>query len=1052
MKRLVLFLGVIMMSIMLVGCGSDDLDHTKPTFTSIQIDGQSPISGGSLVTFYKAKQEPIRIDIELNNPDNLEITSIAISGYKFFSTRFLEGSTNQSISFEMNAPSSLGMNQFQITEIVYFVGDNSFNIRDFSNDKFDIYVYKEVPKIERKNYETTKNEILIDFKIRDVDEVIIANTLKAQLFAGETLIEEVIIPTGDLTVVFDRLLTNKPYTIKIKGAYNLDNDQGLQENVVLYSDTYTTLSNEIPTATISNLVVKSNTATFDVGFTDNDAVLRPGGLKVALYKDDEFVKETIITGATENLFFGGLLNDNSYSIRVLANYDLNDGDGIRQNKILSRQTFDTLPKTIPTPQILNLQVTENIVNFDIAIDDIDDLIVPGSLKAILRFEDGVEIFTDIIDNQADFQVNNLFANNAFEIAIIADYDLNDGQGIQTDQLLYTDAFSTIENSAPQVDVGSILVEQGYVTVPINVLDPNNTLINTVEILLLEEGVEVARVTIEPDTEEVIFNYPISYDNNYAIDVIADYNLRDGNGPRYDQKLFRAVLITKERKAPVAELLNITNDTQSISLDITVLDADETITLGTTQVHLYLEGVLVDSKSLDIGVNSVTFDNLLSDNNYDIIVETNYDISTGLVIDQTIARTEVLTDEKELPTAEVLNAEQTETSLEFDVVITDPDEVVDLSSFTVELYHENTVVETLELSGAFNYGVSFSNLLSNNDYKVKVNLNYNLNDGQGTIENFDAVTTTIKTEAQTKPIASVLDQVTTYEQIKLDIEISDPDNVISGNLKAILYQNGEATGQEKLLTEGLNPNVRFTGLYSNASYTVIIVADYDLNEASGPITEGVLNSLSTRTATDVSVTQVEGDLTYNSNALEVYVNNKQGYYVSDNVLIEVTDGVTTIQTYSVGYDSTFNIDLVNLLSNTDYTVYVKADFDTGDEIITDKLISTYAFTTAEITPIDVTFELLDLQTNQISLEIDVAEDVDNYVQDGSLEVVLFQIVDGVKTEIDTQLLPENNTTEVNFNFDPDDGQVVIAVRGIIDRNDGIDPVLEIIEQFFYINVE
>ena len=108
MKKILILVGMLLISFTLVACGDDIATVTPPSFSGLTVDGVAPLADGELVTFYKAKNETILIEVSLNNPDGLTISSIIIDGYNYFASRFTEASTTSTIYFEMSAGTTLG--------------------------------------------------------------------------------------------------------------------------------------------------------------------------------------------------------------------------------------------------------------------------------------------------------------------------------------------------------------------------------------------------------------------------------------------------------------------------------------------------------------------------------------------------------------------------------------------------------------------------------------------------------------------------------------------------------------------------------------------------------------------------------------------------------------------------------------------------------------------------------------------------------------------------------------------------------------------------------
>jgi len=179
MKKLLTLLGVFSILLVLAGCTTTStVKYTEPSFVGLSIDGQNPNTGSDLVTFYKEKNELTLVKIELNNPDQLEIRSISIKGYSYGNSRFTEDSTTNTIYFYLNAGTILGLEEYTVTDLEYFDGADSKDVViSSSNNRFNLYVYKDIPLVAREGYELGQDNIQIDFNIADTDGVIDTESL-----------------------------------------------------------------------------------------------------------------------------------------------------------------------------------------------------------------------------------------------------------------------------------------------------------------------------------------------------------------------------------------------------------------------------------------------------------------------------------------------------------------------------------------------------------------------------------------------------------------------------------------------------------------------------------------------------------------------------------------------------------------------------------------------------------------------------------------------------------------------------------------------------------
>lgn len=1037
MRKLFILLGVMVISLILTACTSTVGEVTPPSFVGVRIEYTDPVNGDDFYTFYRGKQETVLVEVTLDNPSDVDIKSIVIEGYTHNSNKFKENSTNEVIYFDLNVGSTLGSRIYSVDRINYLNGDNSVSVNITTNNQFELYVYKDAPTVTRENYALTREQISIDFNVVDTDQVITPTTLKAYLYAGETLVESKEIQTGLITVSFNGLLANRLYEVKIIASYDLDDNTGSKNNAVLYSGSYSTVANGLPSATISNVEITSNTVTFDVSYTDTDQVVVPGGLRVAIYNGDTLVDTMNITGSTTGLSFDDLLNDNLYVIKVLADYDLKDGLGTRTNNLLGAHSFSTLPRAVPLPELLNLDLQENSIEFDISIDDPNGIIDASTIIAKLYIEGVFITEAEVFNYNVDFQVNNLFANKEFTIELYADYDLNDGLGTQPNQRIFNETFSTMENARPSVEVSQMVVSQGYITIDLLVIDEHKTLVGTMEAVLFENDVPVKTVVFDAQTTNIVFAYPTVAELNYYIEFYADYNLRDGSGQLVNQSLRRIVSFTQEAKAPIAEIFDLVKTTSSISFKVVVTDADQTIVPGETVVYLYLDGAIVNQQVIPVGETMITFANLLSNNNYQVMVLSNFNLDdgSGVLEDQELINTYVLTDTKTIPTSTTDNTSSTDTSIALDANIIDPDSVIEGGSIVAKLFHEGVEIDSVLLTSGENFGISFAGLLSNNNYKVVFYVDYDLNDGKGVIADYQVGEVTIRTAAKLPPAASFIYNSADEDSITVDVLVTDTYGVLSGDLKAVLMLNDVPTGDEVALTVGINSNITFSNVFSNERYYIYIVADYDLNDGAATYNDVVLatNFVQTVPLSGVIANIVSFATTTTSIRLDVDVFDPSAAITGNLQAVLYKDDVATGAVQPLVVGSNVGVTFAGVDSATAYLVKIEADYDLNESTgpVIAAVLDEESMSTSTLTPPTASIGNQIEDFDQFSVDIYI-DDEDNTIT-GGLVAVLYK--DG-SAQAQTYNLSVGNNTGLVFNTLVSNNDYEVRVFADYDLNDGL----------------
>jgi hypothetical protein len=952
MKKLMILFTILITSLTLVGCTDSSEVIVPPTFQGFTVNGSSPATDGELDTFYKGKQGTIVLELSFTNPSNAEIKSINIDGYTFNSSRFLDDSTSTLIRLEVNVGDDLGERIYSIDEFSYLNGESAVTLNISSNNEYKIYVYKDFPEISRASYNISKEQITVTYSVTDIDDIIIPGTLKAIIYDGDTAIDTITITDKQNAVVtFTGLYTDKQYDIKIYASFDRDDTTGQIDDYLFTTDPYVTLSNSIPSASISNLNMESSKVFLKIDITDEDTVITNGGLSVVLYKGDQLLQTKSIAGDITNLSFEGLDNNTEYTVKVIANYNLNDGNENYTSRELASETFETSAIDKPVAEIVGLVTTDDSIDFDINIVDPYSTLDTETIQAFI-YIDGEEAEASIDGSHVSMNINNLFANQEFTIIIKASYDLYDGNGMLLDQEIANETFSTNGNAKPSISSYSILVEQGYITLSLNVNDPNNTLIAPlvaklyqIDIVNDEEEVITVLDTIlfDKTTSEVVFHYASQKGTTYYIDVLADYNLRDGKGAVYEEFLVTQTAYTAQVKAPVVEVNDITYSTNGIEFDIHIIDADNTILPNTTYAKLYDKDGYITSFVITSNDMSVFFNGLLSNHQYRIDIVTKFDLDDGTetILESVIDSISITTAENELPTVVITEETVTVDSVVVDVVFTDNSDVLDMTSLTAKIFNISDLeqaVQTIDLTGYASNDVTFNSLYSNNQYIVRVYATYDLRDG------LPEITTVLgefglKTVAKIVPTVSFENIVTTNRTLTVDLRVDDNSNVIDGDLYAVLYDSEGVTSFTKPLVTNADLELTFEGLLSNEQYTIRVFGDYNLNDQVNDFTHAQLaesDKVFTDPLSQINITLPNIDSTLDTIDFGVDILDVDNVIVGDTKvnLYKLENGEVTGSSLGEFLLNDLSYDLLTftgLTTNTSYRLVFTSEYSLNDKI-------------------------------------------------------------------------------------------------------------------------
>ena len=353
-----------------------------------------------------------------------------------------------------------------------------------------------------------------------------------------------------------------------------------------------------------------------------------------------------------------------------------------------------------------------------------------------------------------------------------------------------------------------LVETAYTTSLNITFDFNDqdgiTYENEVSIYLSDGETIIEKKDIIPGSNNITFSN-LEMAKTYEYGIVAVYDLVDGSDIQINWLAINIISTTK-----AYTFINFDATQTSITFDLQKFGAEGTfkyfnlINESTNEILYKID---------DTTIREIT--DLLSNHTY--IVEGVFEYTLNQKIIEDSIKLKITTEAKTSPVVEIIDFTSTQTTISFALQITDIDDIYSIEK--VELYQGETLKKNL---GDLSEG-SFTELLSNNQYMIKVTYIYDLNDGEG--RHSETATTIITTEAKTAPVVSISNQHVSDSLIKADLVVSDPD-LVSTISKIELYENNQWIAN--------NPNLEifFDDLVSYTDYTIRITHTYNLNDGNG----------------------------------------------------------------------------------------------------------------------------------------------------------------------------------------------------------------------------
>ena len=580
---------------------------------------------------------------------------------------------------------------------------------------------------------------------------------------------------------------------------------------------------------------------------------------------------------------------------------------------------------------------ENSENETIEEEIKSSLDVIGSTQSIYYATPGEDIYINIhINNPDSFEIMSftlngkkyssyMFEEGSDMETIVLKYNVGAASGIveyTIDAIKYIDGTEikdviisgnkTVKagirgDNKVVANVSDVEIETNSISFNVNIKD-NDKLIKSVGGMLkavIYDGSTIISVkNLSVDNNSVTFN-SLRTNTLYQYAIVGYFDDLSGSGFKMNV-LYKDTFYTDS----VVLFDNVDIGYENINFDLLWNENCSNKTL--LSLKLYQEDDLISNLDL----NAKTATNLLTDNNYKLIAEYKNQENTERIY------LEFRTLAKFAPDPIISNTDKTQTSLDFSFEFIDTYSVGAIDK--VEFIHGSDVT-TLDILDTYN----FTDLLSNNEYILRVTYTYDLNDGKGA--QTETKNLAIKTEAKEKPIFNIAEPTITASSIKGTYTLTDEDNILN-SFKVELYNEGV------LIEENAEKEIDFSSLNFNKDYVIKITYTYDANDGNG-IVEATEERLA-KTYVDVSEFSVintsavsEGETIF----VQIKLDNPFGASISSvvingveyNVMPSSTDKKLFIEiVYNdqfKGGDTYLKVDKINAtLNGEDYLINSKND--------------------------------------------------------------------------------------------------------------------------------
>lgn len=558
MKKILTIIGVLFISTLLIACTEEAPTIQDPIFGRIEVNERDPLNDqGELEPYNVNRNEDIRVEVFLANPDNLQINAVSINGVSYRSHRFASGSTNEHIIIDFSSGNTIGPLTYTVESIEYSSRGLLETMQISQRNIYQINVLRNVPSIRFERVTPSVDSLEVSVPITDSDEVLTRVLLQLEL--DGTLVEEVNLEAGQNTHEFEDLLSGKNYSVRVEWAYNLMDGTGSKTDYI--ATEVSTPSKSAPTVELVEENLLTTRYQFDLLYTDPSGVLTEDTLTIQLLTGDDIIEtQSVALDALETIEFGSLFANTDYTVMVWATYDLNDGEG-EQTKTLLSFDFATLERTLPE---INVNYTSTKTSLNVTLSDLalEDMMDDGTLRLRLLNEDGDIVGKlDYIEESNSYTFFDLWSGYDYTLELIGDVNFGDGEGY-VETILHEEILTTTSLAIPSVSISDVSYDEVANTFSFNtpITDSDNTLTEVrlevyripYEIVLGEDEVFdlwdyaiESETIIDEDTEEEItlgeniltasegeprtahtYDSLESTETEYLIRVSMSYNLRD----------------------------------------------------------------------------------------------------------------------------------------------------------------------------------------------------------------------------------------------------------------------------------------------------------------------------------------------------------------------------------------------------------------------------------------------------------------------------------------------------------------------------------------------
>lgn len=574
--------------------------------------------------------------------------------------------------------------------------------------------------------------------------------------------------------------------LTIKEIKYVENNTNLIKDAVFDGDQtirFGVSFNVLPEVDIKNLQVESNQLRINLLLQDQAQLINIEEYPILfrLFKEDLEIKTIELILEDEEIQLENLIYNSEYTYTITATYDRVDGLGQRDVS-LTQGSFETA-------KILTINTVVASENSATIAYDLMETELNLSFSAINIYLNDELVKTSTDANQ--LTMTNLLSNTTYKIEVVYEYLVSE----EIVQIKVHQSFNTVAKNIPSLSNVQITPTQTEIIFDFELEDVSEVAsIASIRILSGQEVIQSLDNLDRRSIENLLAN------QDYTLEIIVTYDLNDGNG--IQQQAVRENFKTGVYQVPKIEssILDILRN--SVELVLNVNDPDGSGKVSKIEIFLgenlvrTITGTSQSSDVIHFTLEELSqFDGQDGRDAYIAVDGIVYDVTNSPHWRDGIQNGDSSTDEENNLTSQIQTMSP----------------------------HGIRVLDNVPRIGVMNNGLIqvISELSPEQEYKVKITFEYNLQDGTGLKTITEEKTFT--TLSSSDPIINISASGIGHDFIEFNVSIIDEDHL--GSIEKIEI----FLGDDVVLTITQGTIRRIENLQSNTNYVLKVTYQYDLED-------------------------------------------------------------------------------------------------------------------------------------------------------------------------------------------------------------------------------